>query len=107
MDKVREVAREQEREREKERQALDGAQDKTMMAMRERQEAVQQAQVSREECMQQQSALLQLQRERVQPLESLVEQAQVLKSLIFGFIVTLYSKYTLEFIDHEMTEHDM
>ena len=42
MDNVRELAQKQERERERERQrqALDEAQNKTMMAMRERQEAV-------------------------------------------------------------------
>jgi len=84
MGNVRELAQKEERERERERQrqALDVAQNKTMMAMRERQEAVAQATGAREECKQ-------LQRQRVQPLENLVEQAQILNRPIFKFAVTL------------------
>jgi hypothetical protein len=51
--------------------------------MRERQEAVAQATGAREECKQ-------LQRQRVQPLENLVEQAQILNRPIFKFAVTLH-----------------
>ena len=81
MGNVRELAQKEERERQ--RQALDVAQNKTMMAMRERQEAVAQATGAREE-------RKQLQRQRVQPLENLVEQAQILNRPIFKFAVTLH-----------------
>ena len=69
---------------------MDEAQNKTMMAMRERQEAaaVSQATVAREECMKQLQALLS---QRVLPLENLVEQAQILNRPIFKF-TALYVK---------------